>query len=109
MSCNCKNSDLNGELEINHEESKNNFNIVLNFITFLLILPFTLIVIIPATTYIMFKSLVLRDNKINVMGMLVKIGKNTLSKDIDEEIEEEYDEDELEYELTDFDYIDKKK
>jgi hypothetical protein len=109
MSCNCKNSDLNGELEINHEESKNNFNIVLNFITFLLILPFTLIVIIPATTYIMFKSLVLRDNKINVMSMLVKIGKNTLSKDIDEEIEEEYDEDELEYELTDFDYIDKKK
>jgi hypothetical protein len=109
MSCNCKNSDLNGELEINHEQSKNNFNIVLNFITFLLILPFTLIVIIPATTYIMFKSLVLRDNRINVMSMLVKIGKNTLSKDIDEEIEEEYDEDELEYELTDFDYIDEKK
>jgi hypothetical protein len=110
MSCNCKNSGLDTNLEINLEEKKNNFNILLNFITFLLILPLILVVIIPATIYIMFKSIVLRDNKINVMSMLVKIGKNTLTKEVeDDEVEEEYDEEELEYELTDFDYVNTKK
>jgi hypothetical protein len=110
MSCNCKNSGLDTNLEINLEEKKNNFNILLNFITFLLILPLMLAVIIPATIYIMFKSIVLGDNKINVMSMLVKIGKNTLTKeDEDYETEEEYNEEELEYELTDFDYVNTKK
>lgn len=109
MSCNCKNS--NNELEFEKIETTNKvkvLNIIINFLTFLLLFIISVPVVIPLVGYLLFKLVVLKDNTINMFGLLYKLGKKLLDKEtdeIDDELNDDDDDDDYELELEDVEVV----
>ena len=95
MGCNCK-SGANDIKNISLEtKSKNRIiNSILNFITFIIVFTIAVPVIIPLVAYILFKSIVLRDSKVNMSSLFLNFAKKIMAGEVDED-----EEDDSEYEL----------
>jgi len=95
MGCNCKTSPSDIQNVKLETKSKNKIiNSILNFITFLLVFTVAIPIIIPLVAYILFKSIVLRDNQVNMSSLFLKFAKKLMVNEANDD-----DEDGSEYEL----------
>jgi hypothetical protein len=109
MGCNCKNTSVDLQSQKIETKSKNKIvNSILNFITFLLVFSIAIVVVIPFVIYVLFKSIVLRDNTVNMSSLFLKFAKKLMEKDNDDDDDDELDYelyDNSDYELTDVDTV----
>ena len=110
MGCNCKNSSVEAENEKIEKSNKIKvFNIVLNFIAFLIVTCIVIPLIVPFIIYALFKTIVLRNSDMNVTSSLLKLGKKIMEKENSNKDDESYDlfENNDDYELTDVETVNK--
>ena len=100
MSCNCKKTNTN--LEIEKTESTNGLkilNTIVNFLTFLLVFVISIPIVIPFVGYLLFKAIVLKDNTINTFNLFYKMGKKLMERGDSSDDGEFDDDDNDNYEL----------
>ena len=109
MGCNCKNSKTESNVNFETKNKKKIFNTISNIIIFLIIYTLTIPIFIILIGYILFKTIVLNNNEINITSLLLKFGKKAFENDDEEEDDD--DDDELHendnYELTEYDEVNK--
>lgn len=111
MGCNCKNSKIETDVKFETKNKKKIFNTISNITIFLLIYTLTIPIFIILIGYILFKTIVLNNNEINITSLLLKFGKKAFENDDKDEEDDEDDDDELyendNYELTEYDEVNK--
>jgi hypothetical protein len=108
MSCNCKKPNTNLELEKTETTNRLKIlNTIFNFLTFLLVFVISVPMVVPFVGYLLFKSIVLKDNTINTFNLFYKIGKKLMeSEDSSDDGElEDDDDDNYELELEDVELV----
>jgi hypothetical protein len=107
MSCNCKKPNTNLELEKTETTNRLKIlNTIFNFLTFLLVFVISVPMVVPFVGYLLFKSIVLKDNTINTFNLFYKIGKKLMeSEDSSDDGELEDDDDNYELELEDVELV----
>lgn len=104
MGCNCKNSSVNiEELEVEKTNKVKIGNTVLNFILFLVLTCVVIPFVIPFIIYVLFKTIVLKNNNNNLMPMLLKVSKKIIGK---EGYEDESDDDYQVFQNNDYELMD---
>ena len=107
MGCNCKNPSVNTEDEVIEKTKKLKVvNTILNFILFLILTCLVIPFVIPFIIYVLFKSIVLKNNNINMISSFMKLSKKLIESEKDDEKDEEYQVYENnEYELMDVESV----
>lgn len=106
MGCNCKNTSTNTEVEIEEKTNKLKVvNTVLNFILFLILTCITIPFVIPFIIYVLFKSIVLKNNNINMISSFMKLSKKLIESEKNDEEGEYQVYENNEYELMDVESV----
>jgi hypothetical protein len=107
MGCNCKNPSVNTEDEVIEKTNKLKVvNTILNFILFLVLTCLVIPFVIPFIIYVLFKSVVLKNNNINMISSFMKLSKKLIESEKNGEDTEEYQVYENnEYELMDVESV----
>jgi hypothetical protein len=100
MSCNCKNQS--DETNVEKTEATKNvkvLNTIVNFLIFLILFVISVPLVIPFVGYMLFKSIVLKDNTINTFNLFYSLGKKLMEKESESDDIDFDDEDDDNYEL----------
>jgi hypothetical protein len=107
MGCNCKNPSVDTEeLEVEKTNKVKIGNTILNFILFLVLTCVVIPFVIPFIIYVLFKTIVLKNNNNNLIPMLLKVSKKIIGNEDEGKTDEDYQVYENnEYELMDVESV----
>jgi hypothetical protein len=107
MGCNCKNPSVDTEeLEVKKTNKVKIGNTILNFILFLVLTCIVIPFVIPFIIYVLFKTIVLKNNNNNLIPMLLKVSKKIIGNEDEGKTDEDYQVYENnEYELMDVESV----